>query len=251
MNDDNLEIQSQEAQPSVLSVEDFRKAQQARRQSEVRPPTETDILERPQISKSMLETAKTISPDVPIRFHGCHSYDFETIIKSGKLQSGADLAEKSTSFDKKGEISVSSSTTLRETIGDLEEVDRLRASGQVVDRAGYIDILDNEVPLGCTFVLFPETEEEANKGQSDAIGMNQMDNVDLKGNKFSRVLVSDEFYNRAQGILMMNGLDENKVMRYSEFPGNLSKIVDEARANNPYLAEYKAPAKSSGFSVSL
>lgn len=94
MSDDNPEIQSHEVQYEVLSVEDFRKAQQARRQGEVRPPIETDIVERAQNSKTMLETAITISPDVPIRFHGCHSYDFETIIKSGKLQSGADLAEK-------------------------------------------------------------------------------------------------------------------------------------------------------------
>lgn len=233
---------------STQVVEDFRITQEARRNNEVRPPTDNDKAEREQVFRLVLEAAAKVPPNIPLRFHGCHSYDFEGIVQSKMLQSGADTIGQSTSFDARGEISSTTPKTVIETIGDIEGAKRLSDAGKEIKRTGYIDMLDTEIPLGPTFVLMPQDKDEANKGEN---GGNVMNNVDLQSQQFVRVLVSDEFYNRGKGIMMMHGLDPNKVIRYTEFSDAIPEISEEVKKNFPYTEEYQPLVQAPGLSINL
>ena len=229
-------------------VEDFRAAQNGRRQKEVRPTKPDEIAERGQIYHSMKETARQIPPNIPLRFHGCHSFDLDVIAQSGMLQSGADLTGESTSFDAKGVISVTSPATITETLGDLETAQQIIASGKEVKRAGYIDILDCEVPLGCTFVLMPNDEADAHRGEN---GGNVMGNADLHGPSFVGLLASSEFVDRAKGIMIMHGLEPDKVMSYTDFPQKMPSLCEKVGQDFPYTKTYRPPVKQVGFSIAL
>lgn len=168
------------------------------------------------------------------------------IAQSGKLQSGADLTGGSTSFDAKGTISVTSPATITETLGDLESVQQIITSGKEVKRAGYIDILDGEVPLVCTFVHIPNNETDAHRGEN---GGNVMANADLHSSSFVGLLTSSELVDRARGIMIMHGLDPDKVMPYTDFLQKMPGICEKVGQDFPYTGTYKPPVEQASFSV--
>jgi hypothetical protein len=234
--------------PIVSKTENFRTAQQARRKKEVRPEKAEDIAERNQIYHGMKEAVNHIPPNIPLRFHGCHSFDLDKIARSGVLQSGFDLTGESTSFDAKGSISVTTPSTIVETLGDLEAAQKIRESGKKVEKAGYIDILDNEVPLGCTFILMPGSEVDAQRGEN---GGNVMSNVDLHSPNFVGLLASSEFYQRAQGIMIMHGLPPEIVVKYTDLPQKLPGICEQVSQSFPYTEIYQPAKRQSDFTFTL
>ena len=243
-----VDVVDQKDIPIASKVEDFRIAQLARRQKEVRPEKPEDIAERSHIYHGMKEAVTHIPPNIPLRFHGCHSYDLDEIAQSGSLQSGADLTGENTSFDARGSISVTTHSTILETLGDLEAAQKIIASGKEVKRAGYIDILDGEVPLGCTFILIPGSEADAQRGEN---GGNVMSNVDLHSPNFVGLLASSEFYERAQGIMIMHGLPPEKVVKYTDLPQKLPGICDQASQSFPFTETYQPAKPQPGLSISL
>lgn len=233
---------------SIIQLQQYRQEQQERRKLLIRPETEDTTAERQFVGEKFMEIIGNFPENVPLRFHGAHSFDLEEILKTGELSSGTDRAGISTSFDSSGEISVTTPKTIRTTIGDYNKALELKAKGIDITQAGYIDILDTQIPLGIIFVLMPETQEEAASGEN---GKDIMKNTDLKKSKMIRLLVSQEFQPIANKLLIKYGYDLNKCTTYNDFVKKTSTITSEIKKDFPYIDTYKPPVAQQVFSISL
>lgn len=226
----------------------YRMEQKKRHDSAVRTPPENDAEIRRFIVSTVVEAIKDIPDTVPLRFHGGRIYDLDPILESRELSSGADRAGAVTSFDSKGEISVTTPANIDLTIGNLDLALKLKQQGKDVRQAGYIDIIDTDVPVGFMAVMVPASKEEALSGELEG---NRMENTLLESDKFLALVVSSEVKNSVVQKLKEQGYATISVFTYEEFTTQLPAIIQEAKKRFPYIEEYRKPVPQNQIQVSL
>lgn len=234
-----------------LKEEKYRTEQTERRTELIRPSTPGDLAERDYVSGQFVDRMHQLSLNIPLRFHGTPSYELKQILESGVINSGEDRIGVATSFGLKGEISVTSLRDIEDTIGDRREALAMKSQGMAVKRAGYIGIIDEEVPLGCVFVLMPNTPEEAYKGENAGSLLSRMSNVNLRGARALGVLTSEEFKSQAERMISENGYKGMKVLTYREFAEKPESLTEGVGSTFPWVEGYKPPPPRPSLSISL
>lgn len=232
---------------STLS-EEYRKTQESRRNEFLRDAPENDEQIRKFVISTFVDAIQNIPKNCPLRFHGGHIYDLETILKSGELSSGADRIGAQTSFDLPGEISVTNAKTVHVTIGDLTKARELQMQGREIRSTGYIDLLDTKVPVGFIAVLVPESPEEANMGEN---GRNKMNTSRLDSQKCLCLVVSSEIKDKVVAMADTNRLPNLLILSYEEFVQAQDAIVASALQRNEYMKTYQAPADSDNIAIEV
>jgi hypothetical protein len=172
----------------------------------LRPTSDEDLAYRLRVTRELPKAIGQAAPDeVPLRFHGAPIYAAEEIIHSGGISSSVDRLGGETSMDGSGYFSVTTADDVR------------------VSLEGYLDIgkEGNCLPIGCLFVVTPESPEDAEGGRSMVMG-----NVDFSENpdRLVKVVTSPESMGMVKRWMSRAGMDPGKVTEFFSYPEELQDM---------------------------